>query len=77
MWAAAEEGGGGGRGSREEGEVMSEMAGLHNFSVREHKRKRGKMESKKGGGVLLVLEEVRLGNRLFFFSFSVLYFPTG
>lgn len=28
------------------------------------------MESKKGGGVLLVLEEVRLGNRLFFFLFQ-------
>lgn len=47
MWAAgAEEGG---RGIREEGEVMSEMAVLHNSSVREQKGSEGKWKARKEG----------------------------
>lgn len=40
------------------------MAGLHNFSEREQEENEGKMESKKGRGVLLVRGEVK--RRLFF-----------
>ncbi len=50
--AAAEEGG---RGRREEGEVMSEMAVLHNFSEREQKESEGKWKVRKEGVCYLYL----------------------
>lgn len=51
MWAAAaaEEEEEGGKGGREEGEVMSEMAPLHNFSEREQKESEGKWKARKEG----------------------------
>lgn len=42
------------------------MAGLHNFSQREQKESEGKWKARKGGGMLLVREEI-------FFFFSLIF----
>ena len=48
------------REREEEGEVLSEMAVLRNFFRETTEGKRVKIESKEGGVVLLVHEELRL-----------------
>lgn len=75
MWAAvaaaaaAEEEGGRGRG--EEGEVMSVMALLHNFSEREQKESEGKWKARKEGACCILGGEA--WHRLvFLFQFFVL-----
>lgn len=49
VWAATTAEEEGGKGRREEGEVMSEMAVLHNSSDREQKESEGKWKARKEG----------------------------
>lgn len=55
------------RKTEEEGEVLSVMAALHNFSKREQKESQGKWKAKEG----VLVEEARRGT-VFFSSYTKL-----